>query len=71
MNTEKFALLQVNEESLKKFDLQVKDKRELQALINDSIYRVCARTSKEKFEVLDLRDDGFFEKKMYFDNKKI
>ena len=56
MNTEKFALLQVNEESLKKFDLQVKDKRELHALINDSIYRVCARTSKEKFEVLDLRD---------------
>ena len=56
MNLEKFSLLSCAEESLKKFDLQVKDKRELISLINDSVFRKCARTSKEKYELLDLRD---------------
>jgi hypothetical protein len=55
-NQENFSFLQCSDESLKKFDLQVKDKRELLTLINDSIYRKCAKTCKEKFEVLDLRD---------------
>ncbi len=56
MNADSLALIGCTEESLKKFDLQVKDKRELVALINESIYRKSAKTSKEKFEVLDLRD---------------
>lgn len=56
MNLEKFSLLSCAEESLKKFDILVKDRRQLVSLINDSIFRKCARTSKEKFEVLDLRD---------------
>ena len=56
MNLENFTILQCSEESIKKFDLPVKDKRELISLINDSIYRKCAKTLKEKFDLLDLRD---------------
>lgn len=56
MNAELMAFMPVSEESLKKFDLNVKDKRELIALINDSIYRKCAKTAKDRFELLDLRD---------------
>jgi hypothetical protein len=56
MNAELMAFMPVSEESLKKFDLNAKDKRELLALINDSIYRKCAKTAKDRFELLDLRD---------------
>lgn len=56
MNVEKFQLLQVSEESLKKFDIQVKNKSELITQINNEIFRKCARSGKEKFDVLDLRD---------------
>lgn len=56
MNPELISFLPIGEDSLKKFDVNAKDKRELIALINDSIYRRCAKTAKEKFEVLDLRD---------------
>jgi hypothetical protein len=56
MNLDKLQLLQVSEESLKKFDIQAKNKSELIQQINDSIFRKCARTVKEKFDVLDLRD---------------
>lgn len=56
MNADLFSFLQFGEESFKKFDLNVKDKRELISLINESIYHKCAKTAKEKSEVLDLRD---------------
>lgn len=56
MNSEKFALLQCSEETLKKFDLQVRSKSELATLVNDTIFRKAAKSSKEKFDVLDLRD---------------
>lgn len=56
MNLDKFSLVQVSEESLKKFDIQVKDKRELIARVNETIFNRWAPTSKDKFEVLDLRD---------------
>jgi hypothetical protein len=50
-------LFQFNEESYKKFNLQqIKEKRELINLINESVYNRCAKTSKEKYEILDLRD---------------
>ena len=62
MNLEQLAPFQFGEELYKKFDIRqangdlVKDKRELLQLVNESIFRKCARTSKEKYEVLDLRD---------------
>ena len=56
MNPDLYTFLPVGEDSLKKFDLSVKDKRELISLINESVFRKCAKTAKEKFEVLDLRD---------------
>ena len=56
MNPDQLTLFQFNEEAYKKFNLPVKDKRELVALINETIYRKCAKTAKEKFEVLDMRD---------------
>ena len=62
MNFEQFAQFQFGEDLYKKFDIRntngelVKDKRELIQLVNDGIFRKCARTSKEKYEVLDLRD---------------
>jgi hypothetical protein len=62
MNLEQLSQFQFGDELYKKFDIQkangdlVKDKRELVQLVNESIYRKCARTSKEKYEVLELRD---------------
>ena len=56
MNADSLAFLQCSEESLKKFDIAAKDKRELLALVNDSIFRKCAKTCKEKMDVLELRD---------------
>jgi hypothetical protein len=56
MNLEQFSFLHCSDEILKKFDLKVKDKRELVQLINESIFRKCAKTSKDKFDVLELRD---------------
>ena len=47
---------QCSEETLRKFDLPVKDKKDLVNLVNDSIYRKCAKSNKEKFDLLDLRD---------------
>jgi hypothetical protein len=62
MNLEQFTQFQFGEDLYKKFDIRttngelVKDKRELIQLVNDGIFRKCARTSKDKYEVLDLRD---------------
>jgi hypothetical protein len=56
MNQDQLSVFQFNEESYKKFGLTVKDKRELVALINDTIYRKCAKTSKDRYELLDQRD---------------
>jgi len=56
MNVELFAKLQCSDESLKKFDIQAKDKRELISIINECIFKKCAKNSKERYEVLDLRD---------------
>jgi hypothetical protein len=51
-----FSLFQFSDESLKKYDIKVKDNRELVSLINESIVKKCARTTKDKMELLDLRD---------------
>ena len=62
MILEQLAQFQFNDELYKKFDIRqanndlVKDKRELIQLVNESIFRKCARTAKEKYEVLELRD---------------
>ncbi len=56
MNIEKFSLLQCSEETLKKFDINARNKTHLITTINESIYQKCARTSQEKFDVLELRD---------------
>jgi hypothetical protein len=56
MNLDQIEAFQCSEETLKKFDLQVKDKKELVNLVNESIFRKCAKTNKEKFDLLDLRD---------------
>jgi hypothetical protein len=56
MNLDQIEGFQCSEETLKKFDLQVKDKKELVNLVNESIFRKCAKTNKEKYELLDLRD---------------
>ena len=56
MNADSFSFLQCTEENLKKFDIQVKDKKELITHITEHIFRKCAKTNKEKFELLDLRD---------------
>lgn len=56
MNFELFTFLPFSEKSLKKFDLNAKDKREFVALINDSLFKKCAKSNKDKFEALDLRD---------------
>ena len=56
MNLDQIEAFQCSEETLKKFDLQVKDKRELVNLVNESIFRKCAKTNKEKLDLLDLRD---------------
>ncbi|CAF0860307.1 unnamed protein product [Brachionus calyciflorus] len=53
---DQFDLLKCSEESIKKFDLQVKDKRELIHLINETFFKKPSKTSKEKFETLLLRD---------------
>jgi hypothetical protein len=56
MNIDKFSLLQCGEETLKKFDIQARSKAQLITTINDAIYHKCARTSREKYDVLELRD---------------
>ena len=62
MNLEQFSQFKFDEELYKKFDIRlpngdlIKDKRELTQLVNDTIFRKCAKTSKEKLDVLDLRD---------------
>lgn len=56
MNPDLLTYLPISKDALRKFDLGVKDKRELVSLVNESIYRKCAKTAKEKYEVLDLRD---------------
>jgi hypothetical protein len=56
MNQDQLSVFQFNEEAYKKFGLTVKDKRELVALINDTIYWKCAKTSKDRYELLDQRD---------------
>ncbi|RNA21027.1 germinal-center associated nuclear -like isoform X1 [Brachionus plicatilis] len=55
MDAQQFSILQASEESIKKFDLQVTDKREFLQLINDT-FKKPSITSKEKFDTLVLRD---------------
>ena len=50
MNLDQIEGFQCSEETLKKFDLQVKDKKEWVNLVNESIFRKCAKTNKEKYE---------------------
>lgn len=56
MNLDQLSRFQFGDEAYKKFQLSVKDKRELVNLINESVFRKCAKTNQERFEVLDLRD---------------
>jgi hypothetical protein len=56
MNQDQLSVFQFGEEAYKKFGLTVKDKRELVTLINDTIYRKCAKSSKDRYELLDQRD---------------
>lgn len=62
MNLEQISQFQFGEELYRKFDIRqangelIKEKRELVQLVNESLLRRCARTSKDKFEALDMRD---------------
>ncbi len=62
MNLEQWSQFQFSEELYKKFDIRkvsgelIVNKKELVQLVNQCIFRKCARTSKEKYDVLELRD---------------
>lgn len=48
--------LTFNQDTLEKFGLKVKNKNDLIALIND-LKRKPARTTKDKYEILETRDN--------------
>ena len=62
MNLEQLSQFEFSKELYKKFDIRkgsgelISNKKELIQLVNTCIFGKYARTSKEKYEVLELRD---------------